>query len=632
MDTQNRTDSIRLRRIISVGTVVAVLFLGPAWTRPSDAAAAKAEYGVKVERDVRVAMRDAVRLATDIYIPTVNGRPLDEKLPVVLIRTAYNKQGFAQRGDFFARHGYLAVTQDVRGRFASEGEFYPFVNEPEDGYDTMAWLSGHPRCNGKVATYGCSYMAWVQLSMASLKPPGLVAMLVDGVGINTYHHVAYPYGARQLGLVRWVIDDVWPRSHEARKPEVRKAIESVNFLEMASQLPWERGKTPLAISPRFEKLCFDYVENDSYSDYWRQRGLGFDEYFESFPDIPIMWQSGWYDGYPRSVFEGYRKMVALGRGKNQWVICGPWIHNRFGDTTCGDVDFGSAAGLSRLGVQLAWFDRWLRGDANADIGPHIRAFVMGGGSGVRTAKGRLHHGGKWYLGDTWPPPATRPTPFYLCADGGLSPQPPAPAASSSTTYSHDPRDPVPSMICPWTFHGHVPKGPWNQVEQTKLLGQGKPGRPLAERPDVVVFQTPLLEESVRLLGPVKVMLWISSNSPDTDFAAKLVDVYPPSDDYPNGYALGICEGLLPARYRNGLEKPELLEPGKPYRLEIVLFPAANLFCKGHRIRLDIASSNFPRYEINRNTGDPSDASVRVAKNTVYHDREHASAMILPVLP
>ena len=510
--------------------------------------AAKAEeYGVEVVRNVRVPMRDGVHLSTDVYLPLANGRPVEEKLPAVLIRTAYNKKGFESRGRFFARHGYLSLTQDVRGRFASEGEFYPFVNEPEDGYDTMVWLAKHPRSNGKVGTYGCSYMAWVQFAMASLKPPGLAAMLVDGIAINTYHHAAYPRGARQLGLVRWVIDDVWPRSHEAQKrPEVRKAIQSTNLLKMVSQFPWERGTTSLRFSPRHQKIAFDYLENREYNDYWKQRGHGFDEYFESFPDIPILWESGWYDGYPRSIFQGYRKMVALGRGKNQWVICGPWIHNGFGRRSCAEVDFGPAAGLSRLGTHLAWFDHWLKGDATSDIGPHIQAFLMGGGPGTRTEKGLLQHGGKWYSGDTWPPATMRPAPFYLHAGGGLSAEPPQ-ETHSSTSYLHDPRDPVPSMIFPWTFRGHPSKGPRNQVERTKLLGKGRPGRPLAERPDVVSFETPPLHKPVQVLGPVTVRLWIASDGPDTDFTAKLVDVYPPNDDYPKGFALGICEGLLPAR-------------------------------------------------------------------------------------
>ena len=586
-------------------------------------------YEVACERDVPVIMRDGVRLFTDLYLPAEEGTPLPGPWPAVMTRTAYNKDHFEPRASFFASHGYLSVVQDVRGTFKSEGEFFPFVAEADDGCDMLDWLVAHPRCNGKIGTYGCSYMGLTQLAMATRRPRGLACMIPFGTPTDIFHGYVCPDGGYQLGPVRWVIEDVWGRA--ARDdPETLAEIQAMDFGQFAGKLPWRRGKTFLARSPHFEDIVFTYLERRTFDDFWKQPGQCYDLYFENFPDIPILWVSGWYDGYPRAVCEGYGKMSALGRQRRQHILLGPWIHNQMSGNTCGDADFGPNADVNRTGIQLAFFDRWLKGDAAADIGARVRVFLMGGGSGRKTAEGRLHHGGAWLGLDDWPPPGMQAIPWHLHPSGGLSPKEPD-EAESSTSYTVDPDDPVPSIAPPWLFPGHCPKGPADLVEPTKLLGRGVPGRPLADRPDVCVFQSEPLEAPLRLLGPLRVKLFVSSDAPDTDFAAKLVDVYPPSKDYPNGYAYPVCEGLLRMSCRESDVEMKLMEPGRIYQIEIECFPAANLFAAGHRVRLDIASSNFPRYEINRHTGDPFSPLKRVAHNTIHHDAAHPSHVLLPIL-
>jgi len=589
-------------------------------------------YEVSVEQDVRVPMRDGIHLATDLYYPVNDGKPLDTPLPTVLVRTAYDRGGFEPRARYFASHGYLSISQDVRGTFGSEGDFFAFVNEVDDGMDVLDWIVNHPQSNGRVGMYGCSYMSWVQLALATQNPKGLACLIPFGIAIDTFHHYAYPYGGLQLGMIRWVIFDVWRRSEEARSdPEMMKAIESIDFIRFAAQMPWKRGETVLARSPQFEDIVFHYLDNKTYNDFWKQPGHAFESYFENFPDIPMLWISGWYDGYPRSVCEGYEKLGAMGRQANQYLLLGPWVHNQLSGNDCGDVNFGPHAHIPRMDTQRAFFDRHLKQDASVPDPPRARAFVMGGGTGQKLEHGKMHHGGYWWHGEDWPPPAMKTAPWYLHSDGRLSPIQPN-ASEASTTYEHDPADPVPSISVPWIFNGYQERGAADQLEPTELVGNCTPGRPLADRGDVCVFQSQPLAEPVTLLGPFSARLWVSSDATDTDFTVKLVDVYPPNEDYPHGYAMLVCEGLLRMRYRESNVEMVLMQPGEVYPVTVSCFPASNRFEVGHRIRIDIASSNYPRYEINTNIGDPDSAEHRIARNTIHHDHLRCSHALLPIMP
>lgn len=599
---------------------------------------------VAVIRNVMVPMRDGVKLATDLYVPAENGQPVTERLPAVLLRTPYNKAAWGTDiVRFFARHGYLSVTQDCRGRFASEGKFYPFVDEPRDGYDTIVWLTKHPLCNGKVGMHGPSYMAWVQFHAATQNPPGLVTMIPFQGPTNAYHYSLRCGGALHLGLLRWILSVAATSQEAARDPAATQAVSGMlgarSFLDWAARVPWQRGQTPLARLPQYEDAALQlYFENNDYSEFWRRPGLGMDEHFPSFPDIPILWVTGWFDWYPRTISDGYQKMVQMGR-KHQHLLIGPWSHNNFASAV-GDVNFGNRGGKigsydDFLRLELAWFDRWMKDDSRAALGSEVQVFVMGGGDGRRGAGGRLNHGGQWHAGEAWPPKGVRPTTFHLREHGVLSRDKPT-DARSSRTYRYDPRNTVSSngrciiAYGPAASAGFRGMGPRDQIELETLPGHGTPGRPIAERPDVLVYRTAPLAKDTLAMWNVNVVLWVSSDAPDTDFFVKLLDEYPASADYPRGYAFPVSEGILRARYRESFEKPTPLKPGQTYRLAFPLEPAANRFQAGHRIRVDICSSNFPNFDINPNTGDPNDRRPRIAANTVHHDAGHASYIELPV--
>lgn len=637
--------SIRLR-LVPVSILIVLTSSSAALAESAVHGARAGKYNVEVQRNVRVPMRDGVHLATDLYLPTWQGKPLAEKLPAVLLRTPYNKVAWGTDiVRFFAEHGYLSATQDCRGRFQSDGKFFPFMDDPNDGSDTIAWLARHPRCNGKVAMYGPSYMAWVQFHAATQNPPGLATMIPMHGPTNAYHYSMRCGGALHLGLLRWILSVAASSQEATRDPEAGRSVSAMmgpkSFLEWAAQIPWQRGKTPLARLRQYEEAAFQlYFENNDYTAFWRRPGLAMDEYFGTFPDIPILWVTSWFDWYPRTISDGYQEMVRRGR-KNQCLCIGPWTHNNF-NTTVGDVNFGNQgskiAGYDDfLRLELAWFDRWMKGDSTADVGPPVRVFMMGGGDGRRAANGRLNHGGRWLYGDAWPPRGVQSTPYYLQEGGRLSPQKPS-LQPSPRTYRYDPRNAVSSngrciiAYGPAARAGFSGMGPRDQIELETLPGHGTPGKPIADRSDVLVYQTAPLSAGLCIAGNVTVTLHVSSDAPDTDFFVKLLDVYPPSSDYPHGYAFPVSEGILRARYRNGFERPQLMKPGEIYRLRFPLEPTANRFLAGHRIRVDVYSSNFPNFDINPNTGDPNKRCPRIAANTVYQDAIHASFVELPIAP
>ncbi len=604
--------------------------------------AAERTYEVVVERDVMVPMRDGTRLATDLYIPTENGKPL-RNIPAVLLRTPYGKDrwGTSKKNPivrFFAEHGYLSATQDVRGRFHSEGTYGYHQQEPKDGYDAIEWLARHPLCNGRVGTHGPSAMTSIQLASATQTPPSLVTMIPHNGTINMYRHGTHVGGALRLRRLQWFLERAASSKEVEGRPWASKAIMEMarmpNFTKWAARTPWRRGETLLKLAPTYEdwaiRVCFEHTD---YDDYWRDPGSGRDEYFDAYPKIPILWVTGWLDNYPGSIVEGYRRMVEMGR-QNQALLVGPWTHNSF-TASAGDVNFGNeGGGLASyddfLHLELRWFDRWLKGIDNSDTGPAVQFFVMGGGDGHKGEGERLNHGGHWEADKMWPPAGASDTDFYLTANGVLSTEPPT-VKKSSTTYTHDPSNPVPSAGNPWQFLGvSVPRGPRDQIELPTIPGRGMPGMPISSRPDVLWYQTAPLEKDVTIAGQVHMVLWISSTAPDTDFCVKLLDIHPPSTDYPTGYSMPLSDGTLRARYREGFTSARLMEPGKVYQIEVELEPVANRFCAGHRIGVSVCSSNFPVVEINRNTGDPADRRLICADNTVHHDAARPSHMVLPV--
>ena len=614
-------------------------------------------YDMIIERDVMVPMRDGVKLACDVYRPASTGEAVARAFPVILERTPYGK-GNTSRSEisrqqpehpksrqevaaFFVPHGYVVVYQDCRGRYGSEGVFRKYLDEATDGYDTCAWLVQQPWCNGRIGTMGLSYAAHTQVALASLNPPGLAAMFVDSGGFsNAYQSGIRQGGAFELKQATWAYNNALKSPSVMADPQRRAALAAVDLQQWFSRMPWKPGHSPLTAAPEYEDYLFEQWTHGTFDDYWAQPGLYAAGWYEHAADVPQVHMSAWYDPYARTATENYQGLVTRKRGPVR-LILGPWTHGNRSYSYAGDVEFGPAATLDDnlapdfLTLRWRWFERWLRGvDNGVDTEPAVRVFVMGGGSGRRNAAGRLEHGGHWRQAATWPLPHTQFVPYYLHTNGQLSPEIPA-AMAPPLTYRYDPQQPVPTIGGPISSGEPIMVGgAFDQREAPAFFGSHPPYRSLAERPDVLVFQTPPLARAVEVTGPIVVHLWIASDCPDTDFTAKLMDVYPPSADYPDGYAMNLTGGILRARYRASWESATLMQPGQVYAMRIELFPCSNWFAPGHRLRLDIASSNFPHFDVNFNTGEPEGLSThaRKATNTVYVDQTRPSHVVLPIIP
>ncbi|HKQ16783.1 MAG TPA: CocE/NonD family hydrolase [Steroidobacteraceae bacterium] len=587
---------------------------------------------VVVQRDVMVATRDGVKLATDIYLPAKNGKPLEQRSPVILERTPYGKSGKNRRhaseeiANIYASHGYAVVFQDCRGRGNSQGEYVKYLSDGRDGYDCCAWIVKQPWSNGRIGAQGLSYGAHTITALACLDAPGLAAMFVDSGGFaNAYQGGIRQGGAFELKQVTWAFNQALEAPEIRNDPAKRAALQAVDIKGWFGRMPWARGHSPLSLVPEYEDYVFDQWEHGVFDDFWKQVGIYAAGSYDRFSDVPIVWMSSWYDPYPRTATDNY---VALGKRKRspQHLILGPWTHGNNHETFAGDVDFGPTAELAGniapdlLTLRMRWFDRWLQGVKNeVDSEPAVRIFVMGGGTGRKNAAGRMDHGGRWRAEKQWPLAGAVPTSFYLHGDGALSQTAPA-VDAPPRVYDYDPRHPVP------TIGGTVTSG------QPVMVGGAFDQRE-AERADVLVFQTAPLEHDVEVTGAIEAELWIASNCPDTDFTIKLLDVHPPNEDYPHGYAMNLTDGILRCRYRDSWERPALLTPGEIYRIEVTAFPTSNLFKRGHRMRLDVSSSNFPHFDLNLNTGAPEGAGgeVRVATNRVFVDQQRASRVVLPVM-
>jgi len=508
---------------------------------------------------VMVPMRDGVRLATDVYLPSPQG-----KWPAILIRTPYNKSHqlapvLAAAANF---RGYVLVTQDMRGRFASEGSDYLVFQhdgwgEHRDGYDTVEWIAAQPWSNGKVATVGASAMGIVQNLMAVARPPHLVCQHVGVAFSSMYHQAAFQGGAWRKALV-----ERWLKSNKF-DPRTAAAFHS----------------------------------HPDYGDFWLQ----FDpEAFAEKVNVPVMFYGGWYDIFCQGTINMFKAVNERGgpkaRGKCRLVM-GPFGHGRSNDLKFPHTK--RPAGTD----ELSWTDLWVRkGGKGLEKIPVVQYYVLGDPDDPGAP------GCEWRSADRWPIPA-RPTPLYLHKGGRLEWSPPR-EKDYSLSYRYDPKNPVSTI---GGANLMISKGPKDQ-------------RPVENRPDVLLFETPVLEKPVEVTGRVKVKLWVSSTARDTDFTAKLTDVYP------DGRSMLVLDGILRMRHRNSFKKSELMKPGEIYEIEIDLWSTSIVFNKGHRIRLAVSSSNSPRFEPNPNTGRPSgtDEKTIVATNTIYLDAAHPSHIILPL--
>ena len=558
--------------------------------------------GVETRYNVKIPMRDGVNLSADIYLPKGKEGPF----PAVLYRTPYDNADFAHltsgpdQAVRYAQAGYAYIAEDARGRNDSDGEFYPWVNEYNDGFDTVEWIGSQDWCDGKVGMSGSSYVGNVQWMVAATGSRYLKAIAPTVIGSNLHESPHYQGGAFQLAL-----NATWTFMVDGR---TWQNIDLYDWKRLLMVLPLKG--IPEAAGKRLKQFD-DWLDHPDYDDYWK--ALSIEERYEDI-SVPALSFGGWYDVLIGGTWNNFVGMRERGGSElarqNQKIVIGPWVHFASAFTHAGEVDFGKDSVLDLIEIELKWYDRWLKGEKNGiDEEPPIRLFVMG------TNEWRDEH--------EWPLARTRFTPYYLhgngsansaTGDGALSTTPPA--QEPHDTYNYNPAFPTPTKGgCNCCVPDLVPWGGFDQRE-------------VEFRNDVLVYTSEPLEEDLEVTGPVIMKLHASTDGRDTDFTAKLVDVHP------DGFAVNLCDGLLRGRYRETKETQRLLEPGEVYEFEIDLWPTSNVFLKGHRIRVDIASANFPRFDRNLNTGSTvaDDTELRVARQQVYHDAAHPSHIILPVIP
>lgn len=602
---------------------------------------------------LRVPARDGTPLVADLYAD----RPAPEPGPVILERTPYGRRDARGsdgvfRGEAppapetvaeaFVRGGYRIVRQDCRGRGDSGGDFVKYLGEAEDGYDTVEWIAARPWCDGRVATMGVSYSAHCQAALASLGAPHLAAMFLDSGGFaSAYDAGARMGGAFELKQVTWAFHRARNSAAVRRDPVLGASLDAEDLAAWFTRMPWRRGANPLRFVPEYEEYVLRQWENGAFGEYWRQPGVYARGYYDVFPDVPNLHISSWYDPYVRTATENFRELSGK-KDSPAYLVLGPWTHGARSTGHAGDVAFGPHARLEGsldddyVTMRLRWFDAHLAPTTphgRPEPPPRVRFFLMGGGSGRRDADGRLDHGGRWCTAATWPPEPARSLVLEARRDGTLAgPSDPPAAEGEFLEYDFDPRDPVPTIGGQITsgepvMHG----GAFHQCPDGRFHGAAEPYLPLDSRPDVLVFQTPPLKADLAIAGPVSVRLAVSSTAPDTDFTIKLIDVHPPSGDYPRGFAMNLTDGILRCRYRDSFSRPEPMTPGEVYEIVVEAPDTANLFKAGHRIRLDVSSSNFPRFDVNPGTGDVEAGDRRrvVATNRVYVDGR--SRLTLPVL-
>jgi putative CocE/NonD family hydrolase len=557
----------------------------------------------------RVPMRDGIHLDTNVYHPAGAAR-----YPAILIRTPYGKAAdFPTAYSSFIQHGYAVVMQDVRGRYGSEGVFDALSQEGPDGYDTLNWIAAQPWSDGKVGMIGGSYLGIAQWQVALLNNPHLKAIFPVVSGSDDYLDRFYsPGGAMKLGhRLLWLSQNLTPAG--VVKP---KFGDYIGHLPLRTS---DRAATSQTL-PIYQTV----LEHPTYDSFWKEHSVRENI---SRVRVPVFSVGGWYDNYVESDLEAFAALHKAGKPDDKHrIMIGPWPHNM--SSPFSGVGFGNDSGAPIRAYQIAWFDHWLKGTpeeaahytahytpwawhnvrAEVDEAP-VHIFVMGVN--------------RWRDEQEWPLARTRYTALYLASkghantgkgDGGLVWNFEKKAKPDQFTY--DPRDPAPTMggaVCcdPKVF-------PWGPMDQ----------RPVEKRKDVLVYTSDPLKQDLEVTGPVRVLLYASTTAPDTDFTAKLIDVFP------SGEARNLTDGLLRVRYRHGLDKAEPADPGEIYPLNIDAGVTSNVFLAGHRIRVEISSSNFPRFDRNPNTGRTlaDETILKKAQQTIYHSRMYPSRVLLPVVP
>jgi putative CocE/NonD family hydrolase len=579
---------------------IAPLLLFAAIAFPQSPAPTPDSYQVVVQTGVRAKMRDGVSLVADIYRPNTEG-----KFPVLLTRTPYNRKD-PSTGIFLASHGYVVIQQDTRGRFESGGEFYPFKSEMNDGYDTIEWAATLPYVDGHVGMYGGSYVGATQMLAAASNPPHLTGIFPYVTAAEYYEGWTYEGGA----LMQWFTSS-WT-SGLATDTLQRKASALIRSKEWAEKLPVDDYRlltmpTVADVAPYFR----EWVEHETSDEFWR--AIKVSDYYSKM-NIKALHSGGWHDIFSGGSIRNFidmRKLAPTAEARSgQRLLMGPWAHaSTSPEGKIGDVTFGKQAVLDMNATILKWYDYVMKGRQNDfATGAPVRIFVMGDNV--------------WRDEQGFPLSRTEYTRYYLHSskgansaggDGVISTA--APRKEKPDSFEYDPANPVATiggrLCCGAAFQ----PGPFDQ-------------RPNEGRADVLVYSTPTLERDVEVTGFITAEIYASTSAADTDFTAMIVDVDP------SGYARYLGDGIIRARYRNSTAKAEPIEPGKVYKYKIDLWATSNVFKAGHRIRVYIASSNFPRFNRNLNTGERTLGGIRMekARQTIYHDAERPSTIILPIIP
>jgi uncharacterized protein len=591
------------------GILYAILMVLAAMLCAPHCVRAQQSYPVITQNGVAMKTRDGVTLYSDIYRPKDDG-----KFPVILMRTPYDKSvGWAVGPAYqIATHGYVVVVQDVRGRYTSEGDWYPFRHESSDGYDAIEWAAALPSSNGKVGMMGGSYVGATQMLSAIAHPPHLAGICPVVTASNYHDGWTYQGGAFE----QW-FDQNWT-TQLATNTMWRLIAKNTNALLGAPVLPlthypaFNYASLPAGAdaTAQLAPYYLDWLAHPDYDAYWKQWSI--EEHFSDI-QVPALHIGGWYDIFLAGTLRNYMGIKAHGgteeARKGQRLLVQIGGHAGFG-RRIGDVEFGDEAlKFTSTEVVLAWYDYLFKGVQNEFATVPVRIFVMGEN--------------KYHQESDWPPPENKLTRYFLHSggsanslrgDGGLSLTPPKKETADKFTY--DPANPVPSIggsLC--CDAAHYEPGPRDQ-------------RPAENRNDVLVYSTKPFAEDMEVTGPVTLELWASSSAVDTDITAKLVDVSP------SGFAMDLTDGILRMRYRDSQEKPQLMNPDQVYKISVDLWATSNVFKKGHILRLEVSGSNFPRFDRNLNTGAEQATSREFvsATNTILHDAEHASALLLPVIP
>ena len=583
-------------RVLLAYCFAALTVLTPAGVRAADS------YEVTIERGVPIKMRDGVTLRADIYRPKAEG-----KFPLLLTRTPYDKNGTVDFCLKAAARGYVVVAQDVRGRYASEGDWYPFKYESQDGYDTVEWAAALPYSNGKVGMFGGSYVGATQYLAAIAKPPHLAGICPDVTASNYHDGWVYQGGAFE----QW-FDESWTTGLAENTISRREELDSdvVRWTPTLPLLSYPVFETPstTGLAPYFT----DWLAHPNYDDYWKPWSIE-DHYAQI--QVPVLSLGAWYDIFLGGTLRNYARLKneagteAARRGQRLMIYVG----GHAGGSTekkVGAVDFGDKLPFDLEEVTLRWYDSLLKGIVNGlDHEKSVKIFVMG-----------KNH---WREEDDWPLERAKATRYYLRSttpanglQGGGTLSTAAPAEEKPDQYVYDPNDAVPTIGGPLCC-------------QPLPTGVGPQDQRSAEaRGDVLVFSSLAFTQNTEVTGPISLDLYVSSSAVDTDFTGKVVDVWP------NGFAQNLTEGILRLRYRNSPERPELGNPGEIYHITVDLWATSNVFLPGHKLRLEVSSSNFPRFDRNLNTGEDQARGTHMIKatNVIYHDKSRPSALVLPILP